>query len=83
MSKSATLALFLAVAAVPAAAGDRPGTACLREVGFVERLARAEADWMKRETTLAALTEARREAERGREAACMAVVDKARSLLRS
>lgn len=60
----------------PAAAG------CLQEVSFVETQARWEPDWMRRETVLAMLIEARRDANKGREAACMVTVDKARAQLR-
>jgi hypothetical protein len=55
---------------------------CADEIAFVEALARAEGDWLRRETTLAILTEAKRDALRGREMECHASVGRARMQLR-
>ena len=66
-------------AAMPAAAG------CREEINFIESQARAEEDWLKRETALAMLMEAKREASRQREDSekmCMQAVERARSQLR-
>jgi hypothetical protein len=69
-----TIGLFLtgALLARPAAAG------CLQDLAPVEARARRDQDWLRRETALALLVEARRDAARGREAACVTALDHAR-----
>jgi hypothetical protein len=62
--------------AVPAAA------ACLQQADFVARQVRGEPDWLRRETVLAMLIEARRDAARGHESACIATLNRARAQLR-
>jgi hypothetical protein len=60
----------------------RPAVAdCLRDLAPVEARARTDQDWLRRETVMALLTEARRDAARGREAACVTTLDRARSQL--
>ncbi len=57
----------------------RPAVAgCLQDLPPVEARARVDQDWLRRETALALLTEARRDAARGRETACAAALDRAR-----
>jgi hypothetical protein len=54
---------------------------CLQDLAPVEARARNDQDWLRRETALALLIEARRDATRGREAACVTALDRARSQL--
>lgn len=62
--------------------GGSAAAKCADEIPFVEAQARAEPDWLRRETTLALLTEAKRDASRGREMECRASVGQARTQLR-
>jgi hypothetical protein len=74
------LAVFmLSLAAVnqPAAAG------CLQDAAALAARARADQDWLRRETVMALVTEARRDAVRGREAACASTLDRARAQSRA
>jgi hypothetical protein len=67
------LAIGLLLAGIgPAAAG------CLQDLAPVETRVRRDSDWLRRETAMALLVEARRDATRGREAACIAGLDQAR-----
>ena len=65
--------LSMVVLAGPAAAG------CLQEATALASRAQADRDWMRREIVLAMITEARRDALRGREAACASALDRARA----
>jgi hypothetical protein len=76
----ALLGLGLAVSALDAG----PASAdCLRSMSLVQRRALGAQDWVVRETALAMLTEARREASRGAEAACLVTLEQVRTQLRN
>jgi hypothetical protein len=55
---------------------------CLQDVASTQSRARVDQDWVRRETVLAMLTEARRDAARGRESGCVAILEQARAQLR-
>jgi hypothetical protein len=56
---------------------------CLQDASVLAARAQGDPDWVRRETVLAILAEARRDAQRGREAACASTVQRARTQSRS
>lgn len=56
---------------------------CLQHLPSLEARVRQDQDWLRRETVMAMLVEARREAARGREKACIIMLEQARAQLRS
>jgi hypothetical protein len=69
--------LSLAVLAEPATAG------CLQDARSLASRAQGDADWLRRETVLAMVAEARRDALRGREAACVSALERAQAQSRA
>jgi hypothetical protein len=70
-------ALSLTLLTGPAAAG------CLQDAASLASRAQRDQDWIRRETVLAMVVEARRDALRGREAACASALARARAQSRS
>jgi hypothetical protein len=52
---------------------------CLQDASVLAARAQGDQDWIRRETVLAILAEARRDAQRGREAACTSTLERART----
>ncbi|HEX2113307.1 MAG TPA: hypothetical protein VHM01_02785 [Alphaproteobacteria bacterium] len=69
--------LSAAVLGTPAAAG------CLQDAAALARRTQADRDWIRRETVLAMVMEARRDALRGREAACVSALERAQAQSRA
>lgn len=69
--------LSVAALAAPAGAG------CLQDVGALATRVQVDSDWLRRETVLAMVAEARREARLGREAACVTALERARAQSRA
>jgi hypothetical protein len=69
--------LSMAVLAGPAEAG------CLQEASSLATRAQGDPDWLRRETVLAMVAEARRDARLGREAACVSALERARAQARA
>ena len=67
----------MAVLAGPAEAG------CLQEASSLATRAQGAPDWLRRETVLALVAEARRDARLGREAACVSALERARAQSRA
>lgn len=75
---------ILAAAAVLTALGAGPVVAdCAADIRSVAARAKQDSDWVRRETILALLAEARRDAARGHEAACLSTLTLARARLTS
>ena len=84
MDKFSTIVRICGFGMALVVTGPGPALAgCLDTMGPVQRRALGEQDWVRRETVLAMLTEARRDAIRGAEAACLATLDRARAQLRT
>jgi hypothetical protein len=64
--------LSLAVVSRPAAAG------CLQDAASLAVRVQGDQDWLRRETVMALVAEAKRDAVRGREAACASTLQQAR-----
>lgn len=56
---------------------------CLQDASALATRAQGDRDWIRRETVLAILAEARRDAQRGREAACASTLERARTQSRA
>lgn len=80
MEKFTTI-LTIAALAIAAAWATPAAAGCLQELTQLEARLRGDQDWLRRETTLAMIVEARRDAVRGREAACITTLNQARSQL--
>ena len=75
---------ILAIAMLSLVAVNQPETAgCLRDAAALATRARVDQDWLRRETVMALVTEAKRDAMRGREAACVSTLDRARAQSRA
>ena len=68
----AAAVLSLGLVNQPAVAG------CLQDATVLAARARSDQDWLRRETIMALVTEAKRDALRGRETACVSVLERAR-----
>lgn len=68
----AAVGLSVAFVNQPAAAG------CLQDAASLAARARGDQDWLRRETIMALVTEAKRNALRGRETACASMLERAR-----
>jgi hypothetical protein len=55
------------------------GAGCLQDASVMAARTQGDQDWVRRETVLAMLAEARRDAQRGREAACASTLARART----
>ena len=55
------------------------GAGCLQDASALAARTQGDQDWVRRETVLAMLAEARRDAQRGREAACASTLAQART----
>lgn len=62
--------------------GGVAAAGCLQDAALLARRTQGDQDWIRRETVLAILTEARRDAQRGHEAACASSLERARVQLR-
>jgi hypothetical protein len=69
--------LSMGLLAAPAGAG------CLQDATLLATRAQGDQDWIRRETVLAMVMEARRDALRGREAACSSALRRARAQART
>ena len=56
---------------------------CLQDASALATRTQSDPDWVRRETVLAILAEARRDAQRGREAACASTLQRAQTQSRS
>jgi len=52
---------------------------CLQDAAALASRTQGDRDWIRRETVLAILAEARRDAQRGRETACASTLERART----
>lgn len=74
---------ILAVAMFSLGVVNQAAATCLQDAALLAVRTRADPDWLRRETVMALVTEARRDALRGREAACTATLDQARAQSRT
>ena len=74
---------ILAVAMLSLVAVNHAGAGCLQDASALATRAQTDQDWLRRETVMALVTEARREALRGREAICTSTLDRARAQSRA
>jgi len=63
--------------------GTAAQAGCLQDAAALANRTQADQDWIRRETVLAVLAEARRDAQRGREAACVSGLERARAQSRT
>jgi hypothetical protein len=68
----AAVGLSLTLVNQPAVAG------CLQDATLLAARAQGDQDWLRRETIMALVTEAKRDALRGRETACASMLERAR-----
>lgn len=73
----ASAMLFLALVNHPANAG------CLQDAATLAARTRTDQDWLRRETVMALVAEAKREALRGRETGCASTLERARTQARA
>jgi hypothetical protein len=70
---------ILAVAALCLVAIDQPARAgCLQDAASLAARTSGDPDWLRRETVMALVAEAKRDALRGRETACASTLRRAR-----
>jgi hypothetical protein len=75
---------ILSIAVLSVGLLDAPAWAgCLQDAAALASRTQADQDWIRRETVLAMLAEARRDAQRGREAACVSGLERARAQSRA
>lgn len=78
-----TITLVIGVLSVGFAWGGPAHAGCLQDVALMAARVRTDQDWIRRETVLAMLTEARRDAMRGREDTCISALERARAQLQA
>jgi hypothetical protein len=74
---------ILAVAMLSLALVNQASAGCLQDATSLAVRAQGDQDWLRRETVIALVTEARRDALRGREAACVTTLERARTQWRA
>jgi hypothetical protein len=75
---------ILGIAMLSLAAVNQPAAAgCLQDAAALAVRAQGDQDWLRRETVMALVTEAKRDAARGREASCVSTLDRARAQSRA
>lgn len=74
---------ILIAAMLTLTAVSQASAGCLQDASALAARAQTDQDWLRRETVMALLTEARREALRGREAIYASTLDRARAQSRA